>query len=412
METVNNNVIDEFAFLLEDDDNFEIKDDSVDLYSWCIKNGEYGKQILSEWSDRNLGNFGEKLNPRDVYDKDTRKYLWKCSICGNEYKSQLYKRLYNHRGCPYCAPAKWGRSHSVRAAESGKSIRNYCSEVSYGNVLLKEWDNVRNTEAGHTLDNTTYASNQMTYWICSNCGKEYEKMTYNRVRLNQGCPDCGRAGTSLPEQFIYWSFKQIDDRTRHRHKINGVEYDIYVPVMNLLIEYNGYYWHKDKEWKDLVKKDNSIRNGYRFMLIQGSTTAQEDIYSSDCIILRETLADYEKKLEKVIDYIIGIYGEQAYKIDYKLSMDEAVRHRYIPIENSVADERPELKKEFDEEKNGMYSLEALTCGSNKRIIWKCTSCGNNWTAKLAERALFKRGCPHCGFNIFDNKIHSRAIKHN
>ena len=175
METVNNNIIDEFAFLLEDEENYEIKDSSVDLYSWCIKNGEYGKQILSEWSDRNLGNFGEKLNPRDVYDKDTRKYWWKCSVCGNEFNSQLYKRLYNHRGCPYCAPAKWGRSHSLRAAESGKSIRDYCSEVSYGNVLLKEWDNVRNAEAGHTLDNTTYASNQMTIGYALIVGKNMRR---------------------------------------------------------------------------------------------------------------------------------------------------------------------------------------------------------------------------------------------
>lgn len=401
---------DEFDFLLSDDDEYEIKENSVDLYSWCMKNGEYGKQVLSEWSDRNRGNFGEPLHPRDVYDKDTRKYWWHCLECGNEYYSQLYKRLYNHRGCPYCAPARWGKKQSENHAMAGQSIKEYCEEATWGNIVLNEWDSAQNAEAGLTLDNTPYSSNKMTFWICSNCGKHYEKMTYSRVRLNQGCPDCGRAGTSLPEQFIYWSFKQIDDQTRHRYKMNGYEYDVYVPMMNLLIEYNGYYWHKDKEKRDLAKRENCTLNGYRYMLIQGSKTSQEDTYTSDCIILRETLADYEKKLENAVEYIVGIYSKLTYDIDYRVSMNEAIKHLYIPIDNSVADRCPELKREFVEEMNGSYKLETLTCGSNKRIVWKCIRCGKEWTAKLAERALYKRGCPNCGYNIFDNSIHPRAKK--
>jgi predicted nucleic acid-binding Zn-ribbon protein len=401
--------MDEFDFLLVENEDNDIKDNSVDLYSWCMKNGEYGQQILSEWSDRNKTHFGEVLSPHDVYDKDTRKYWWKCSMCGEEYYSQLYKRLYNHRECPHCAPKRWGRKQSENRAENGVSIRDYCPTVSYGSIILKEWDEQKNSAEGHTLDNTPFSSNKHSHWICSNCGKHYEKMVYSRVHLNQGCPDCGRAGTSFPEQFIYWALKQIDPNTKHRCKINDFEYDIFIPMGNLLIEYNGRYWHKDKAERDNEKRNNAIAQGYRFISIEESRNIQNDIYTMDRIILRETLVGYEKKLGTAIEYIIEMFLGRSYKIDFRVANEEAERHLFVPVNNSVDEMYPFLKEEFDVDKN-IKSLDTLTCGSNKNIVWKCSKCKNNWTTMLNDRTIRKRGCPYCGFNIFDGKVHNRAIK--
>ena len=405
-----NSVMEEFSFLFEENNNDVNNDDSVSLYSWCLKNGEYGKQILSEWSEKNTGNLGMKLDPRDVYDRDTRKYWWNCSVCGKEFYSQLYKRLHNHRGCPYCAPERWGKTRTEHDARSGISIRQYCNKVLYGSNILKEWDDDKNREMGYSIDSMPYCSNKTTFWTCSNCGKRYEKMTYSRVRLNQGCPDCGRSGTSLPEQLIYWSFKQIDPDTKNRYKINGIEYDIYVPKMNILIEYNGFYWHKDNGWKDVIKRENSKKLGHRFILIRESSTIQEDEYTLECITLRESSTEYEKKIQKAIDYIVKGYYDSTLEIDYRLAMDEAIKHLYLPIDNSVVERYPEILGEFDQEKNGAYRIESLTCGSNVRVVWKCSNCHSNWETRLAERVYGKRGCPRCGYNVFDGKIHKHAIK--
>ena len=118
----------EFEELLEEKNT--INENDVDLYTWGMTHGEYGKQILEEWSSKNVGNFNEPLSPKEVY------------------YSQLYKRVHNHRECPYCANQRSGNSMTRHYAENGISIRDYTNMVYYGNIILKEWDEEANAEKG------------------------------------------------------------------------------------------------------------------------------------------------------------------------------------------------------------------------------------------------------------------------
>lgn len=391
---------DEFDFLEEDDDY--IDENGVSLYDWCMTNDEYGKQILSEWSDRNTGNFNEPLSTRDVYCKDTQKYWWKCSFCSSDYYSQLFKRLYNHRGCPSCAGIRGGKKRTENAAKNGESIKEYCQYAISGHQILNEWNADRNLkEFGFTVDNVSYASNKDAWWICSNCNKSYKKMIYIRTKMNQSCPDCGRAGTSVAEQFIYWSLKQVENNTIHRGRFfGGYEYDIFVEKWNLYIEYNGSYWHKGKEERDLLKRDLCLNNGGKFLSICVSKEYENDIFTPGLIQLREVSADFEKKLQKVVDYIVNQNRTGTYEIDFVKAYDDAISHIYTEVENSVAKSYPMLRREFDEEKNSKYRLEALTQGSNVKIKWKCSSCNHIWETRMADRISRKSGCPRCKYNVF------------
>jgi hypothetical protein len=53
---------------------------------------------------------------------------------------------------------------------------------------------------------------------------------------------------------------------------------------------------------------------------------------------------------------------------------------------SLADGRPDLVCEWDEERNG-FSSSCVTCGSRKKVFWICKMCGVGWKAKIADRAL-------------------------
>ena len=391
---------DEFSFLEEDDDY--IDKNGVTLYDWCMTNGEYGKQIMSEWSDRNKGNFNEPLSLRDVYCKDTKKYWWHCSYCGSDYYSQLFKRLYNHRGCPFCADIRGGKTRTENAAINGESIKDYCQHAINGNQVLSEWNEEKNLkEFGFTIENVPFASNKIAWWTCLNCKNQYKKMIYSRVKSNNSCPDCGRAGTSVQEQFIYWALKQIDDSLVHREKnFGGYEYDICSKKQNLYIEYNGNYWHKGKEDRDQLKRKLCLDNGGRFISICVSRDYEEDSYSPDNIKLRETPADFEEKLCNVVDYIVELFYQKSCEINYKQAYDDAVSHVYIVVENNVAELFPMLIKEFSRDENGAYRLESLTRGSNVRITWRCSRCGHGWVTRLADRVTRKSGCPMCKYNIF------------
>ena len=65
----------------------------------------------------------------------------------------------------------------------------------------------------------------------------------------EGCRKCDEAGTSKREkEFIEFIMDVYDGRiiTNDRKVLNGKELDIYLPEINVAIEFNGIYWHQEK----------------------------------------------------------------------------------------------------------------------------------------------------------------------
>ena len=61
---------------------------------------------------------------------------------------------------------------------------------------------------------------------------------------------------------------------------------------------------------------------------------------------------------------------------------------------SLADECPKLASEWSD-KNKLSPAE-VTSGSRKAAVWKCSKCGNEWSAIIKSRAKLGNGCPYCG----------------
>ncbi len=63
------------------------------------------------------------------------------------------------------------------------------------------------------------------------------------------CPKCNNH-TSFGEQAIYYYLQNI---ALNRYKYNKKEVDIFIPSLNIGIEFNGMFYHKDTN-KDLIKE--------------------------------------------------------------------------------------------------------------------------------------------------------------
>jgi len=71
--------------------------------------------------------------------------------------------------------------------------------------------------------------------------------------LNQGtrCPFCALKGKSNQEAELLGFVESIYFNTiRHNYKLGDIELDIYLPDLKIAIEYNGLYWHSEKNGKD------------------------------------------------------------------------------------------------------------------------------------------------------------------
>ncbi len=65
----------------------------------------------------------------------------------------------------------------------------------------------------------------------------------------------------------------------------------------------------------------------------------------------------------------------------------------IDRNKSIGVTHPELLKEFSD-KNEKTAFE-YTQGSGKKVLWKCSVCGNEWSTRISHRTASKSGCPEC-----------------
>ena len=388
-----------------------------DLLTWCKEHGERGKLLMKEWdSEKNYGNvcgWDMQLGMENVMFNTTLvKCDWICSECGEEFQMTPRARTVDGQGCRKCGKKRAGLKNHQNALKEN-NLHMWCMENGeFGKILLEEWDTEKNRkELGKEITDVTAGTNKKVYWICSKCGRSYEKEVSYRVACRGGCKNCNKFGTSFPEQLIFMSLKQIYSDIKNREKLfENVEYDIYIPSENFCIEYSGVYWHANRKEKDEFKRQLCEKNNMRFLQIYGSGKIQQNEFSETVIKYGIYNIKHHSQLYEIIQYIVEMLGHKIEEIDFNKALDDTCIFMYQEVENNLAEQYPELVKEWDYEKNHYKKPEHFTRGAREVIHWKCSHCGNKWEVSIKSRVRFRTGCKKCGYNVFDKKIHVRAIQ--
>ena len=143
-------------------------------------------------------------------------------------------RTSNKRGCPYC------NGHTI--------LKGFNDLMTLFPDIALEWCYKKN--APTTPDMVFSHSKEKYWWVCPSCKIEYLSAVANRTN-GAGCPECSlRRHSSFAEQAIYfYVFKNYPDAINRYSEIftNQMEIDIYVPSLRIGIEYDGAYWHNNKD---------------------------------------------------------------------------------------------------------------------------------------------------------------------
>lgn len=128
--------------------------------------------------------------------------------------------------------------------------------------LLDEWDYDKNDD----IENYTYGSNKKVWWFCR-YGHSYRMRINHKTVDDIGCPICSKERkTSFPEKAIFYYVKKFFADAEENKNFNWLgkkEVDIYIPSINVAIEYDGYHWHSNIE-KDTIK--DNICNSHNVIL--------------------------------------------------------------------------------------------------------------------------------------------------
>lgn len=137
--------------------------------------------------------------------------------------------------------------------------------------LIDEWHPTENK--GNTPNNVRSGSDKTITWCCKECNHIWESQAKSRAIKNTGCPKCmERYNVAFPELAIYFYMKQIFKDSELNCPIEGIgKYklvDVYIPSLNLIVEYDGGHTHRDKLEIDQEKSKLIIEIGYDLIRIR------------------------------------------------------------------------------------------------------------------------------------------------
>ena len=424
------------------------------------------KKYLNEFPEL-MADFQQDLNPdvdpKLVSFGSHKRIIWKCHKCGREWGTQVNNRV---RGTGCTCDAMERKSKSLRSTLVGRdgSLAELCPEVAAqwhatlngnkspndftlkstykagwlkeegkvwqasiasryknsfdyvptvdgqkkdNNILVEypelanEWNYDHNDAID--IETITGGMNIKVWWQCHK-GHEWKASVSSRVRGN-GCPECSKERrSSFPEQAIFYYIKQMyPDAVNGYYPESKLELDIYIPSINIGIEYDGRYYHSSDRKRAIDERKNRRVKELGFVLIriveEGVTPPDGTEYCVKCNVLNNK-PDLNKAMIDTIDLINSITCGNN-KIDIDLDRDStAILEQYISSEkeNSIANNHPELLSDWHPSKNGKLKPEYIQAMSNKRFWWKCSACGYEWKSSAANRSI-GHGCPACSGRV-------------
>lgn len=182
------------------------------------------------------------------YVKALEKTRFRFLKCGHEW-DVTPAHILNGRGCPLCA-------HSRRGASQRLTMERFLKR------LHKIDRNLVVREGGKYVNYTTPIPLR-----CNACKYEYE-VKPGDVLHGGGCPNCHRACTSFPEQFIRHAFVRMlgESEVLSRDKTAaGVELDVCIPALRAAVEPGSWYWHRNLVERDREKRLLCERKGIRLI---------------------------------------------------------------------------------------------------------------------------------------------------
>ena len=244
---------------------------------------QYPKLVASEWDW--IENDKNGLKPDGITSHSNVKANWHCTACKGHYEMMVNNKT-KGKGCPYCA--------------GQKVLPGFNDLESCYPEIAKEWYQPLNGSITPSMvtksstmikiqdyDNPDETIRVKPAWKCSKCGHTWRAVIYSRTGIIQnGCPECAKhnhisAQENQVASFIeehmqlYYpdckhtmkrsmSFKEIYESlhydleclSKNNVKHLRKELDIYIPELNLAVEYDGDYWHDDK----IVMQRKRMRN--------------------------------------------------------------------------------------------------------------------------------------------------------
>lgn len=337
--------------------------------------------LAAEWHPTKNG----PLLPSQVTYGSSKKVWW-LGKCGHEWEKEVCERSKGH-GCPVC---------------SGRLIQPGINDFATINPkVAAEWHPTKNGNL--TPANVAPNSNKKVWWLCPDCGYEWQSCVCVR-NAHSRCPACiGKTlargindlKTMNPELSSEWNYDLNKDL-----KPNDIK----------AVSTKKVWWTCSKcgyEWKE--SPNNRRRSGRgRCPACQNSVVL---VGYNDLATANPRLAAEWHPTKNGSLHPSQVTAVTAKKVWWACSCGHeweatiasrnagnncpfCANRLVLTGFNDFATVNPVAAAEWHPTENGDLSPHSVLPGSDKKVWW-LGKCGHEWEAKISERALRGYGCPLC-----------------
>lgn len=343
--------------------------------------------IAQEWHPVLNGS----LTPWDVVAGTRLKVWWKCSANpDHEWDAWISDRQREH-GCPLCSKHRPAKDYNLLVCNL---------------ELSKEWHPIKN---GHlTPEKVTPNSGRMVWWLCSrNPTHEWSARVSKRNGKGQGCPFCNPQVSRL-EVRVFCELVSVFSEVLHQETIDNLRCDILIGDINVVVELDGVFWHKNKIEKDMHKSQKLNELGFEVIRVREfgldklsdndiifTPKTESDEYELICLLLDKTLQSGENSDNH--KRRINDYKGSGCLVNHEMYLG-LLKNIACPLPGQSLEEKfPDVAKEWHYGKNGALTPFDMNYGASLKVWWKCSINSNHeWSTTINQRTQPNgTGCPYC-----------------
>ena len=246
-----------------------------DLKTWCLDNGEFGLQLMNEWTGETENS--EYIEIDNIARGNKTKVKWICSN-GHEWFATILSRTYMKSGCPYCL------DKAKEKLSEENSLKTWCLQNgSWGEQLTQEWTGEVDDKKDVSLDEISFGSGKKAKWKCSQ-GHEWYVTINSRTSCKTGCPYCSYDRVSEENSLKTWCLHNGEFGKQLISEWTGEVGDKKDVSLDEVTKASGkkakWRCSKGHEWTATINRRTSVKTGCPFCNTKGTSYPEQFIYHS------------------------------------------------------------------------------------------------------------------------------------
>lgn len=343
-------------------------------------------EVAVEWHPTKNG----EVTPSDILPRSMKKYWWKCSRCGNEWKATADSRI-NRMSCPEC-------SFYNQTSFPEQAILYYLKKV------FPDAEG-RNKDLGFELD-ILIPSIKVAV--------EYDGVYYHNETRQYGIPDSEKDNRCAEQGITLYRIREkglspiSSSISILRENLTNTDLDC---CISMLLEYLGssISVSVDKDQSEILAQYNTFIHDNCLQTVNPKLASEWHPTKNGGLKPEFIPAGSGKKAWWLCPVCHGEWQTRIVERNQGKGCPYCANQKLLKGYNDLLTKSPLIALDWHPILNGNLKPSDIVATTNKKVWWRCHVCGYEWCAQVSSRVSNGHGCRKCSNTKRTNSFRKNRI---